>query len=102
MFRYDNIPEVPLQSVVLPPIREEELFLVRSMLQLGATELGASEAYNYSFVPDALLESVGAMITPMCRCKIRSHPRSRGSVAMSCQAYWATSERICERAMRSC
>ena len=60
MFRYDNIPEVPLQSVVLPPIREEELFLVRSMLQLGATELGASEAYNYSFVPDALLESVGA------------------------------------------
>ena len=60
MFRYDNIPEVPLQSTVMPPLREAELFTARRILELGATELGACEAYNYSFAPDALLAAVGA------------------------------------------
>jgi phenylalanyl-tRNA synthetase beta chain len=60
MFRYDNIPERPLHSVVVPPPREDELFLVRRLLETAATELGACEAYNYTFVPDALLAAVGA------------------------------------------
>ena len=60
MFRYDNIPEVPLVSVVEVPHREEELYLARGMCRGLALELGATEVYNYSFVPDALLEAVGA------------------------------------------
>jgi phenylalanyl-tRNA synthetase beta chain len=60
MFRYDNIPEQPLQSVVVPPVREEELFAVRRLCEVAATDLGASEVYDYTFVPDALLAQVGA------------------------------------------
>jgi phenylalanyl-tRNA synthetase beta chain len=55
MFRYDNIPEQPLTSVVTPPPRVEELFLVRALLQIAAGDLATCEAYNYSFVPDAVL-----------------------------------------------
>ena len=61
MFRYDNIPEQPLQSVVVPPVREQELFTTRRMCELAATELGANEVYDYTFVPDAVLQQVGAM-----------------------------------------
>jgi len=60
MFRYDNIPEQPLRSVVVPPVREEELFVVRRLGEVAATELGAAEVYDYTFVPQALLQQVGA------------------------------------------
>jgi phenylalanyl-tRNA synthetase beta chain len=60
MFRYDNIPEVPLVSTVAVPHREEELFLARDMCRALALELRSNEVYNYSFVPDAILEAVGA------------------------------------------
>ncbi len=61
MFRYDNIREAPLVSTVAVPHREEELFLARDMCQALALELRANEVYNYSFVPDSVLEAVGAM-----------------------------------------
>ncbi len=61
MFRYDNIPEQPLQSVVVPPPREEELFVLRRLAEVAACELGANEVYNYSFVPDAALEPLSCL-----------------------------------------
>jgi len=60
MFRYDNIPEVPLSSTVSVPHRDEELYLARDLRRAAALELGAHEVYNYSFQPDALLEGVAA------------------------------------------
>ncbi|MEE2887646.1 MAG: phenylalanine--tRNA ligase subunit beta [Planctomycetota bacterium] len=60
MFRYDNIPEVPLSSIVAVPHRDEELNLARDLSRAAALELSANEVYNYSFQPDALLEAVGA------------------------------------------
>ncbi|MBL9078605.1 MAG: phenylalanine--tRNA ligase subunit beta [Planctomycetes bacterium] len=60
MFRYDNIPEVPLRGVIEPPVRNEELFLQRRLLEVACTDLGCSEVYNYSFVPDAVVDACGA------------------------------------------
>ncbi len=59
MFRYDNIPEQPLVSAIVPPPREPELYLVRQMLRVGASDLGTHEVYNYSFIPDAIVEACG-------------------------------------------
>lgn len=61
MFRYDNIPERPLHGTVVPPPRNEELFLARRLLEVSCLELGCSEVYNYSFVPDAVLTAAGAL-----------------------------------------
>lgn len=61
MFRYDNIEEQPLQSVVVPPLREPELFLVRRLCELAATEIGANEVYDYTFTPDSVLEQCLAL-----------------------------------------
>ncbi|MBK8976917.1 MAG: phenylalanine--tRNA ligase subunit beta [Planctomycetes bacterium] len=61
MFRYDNIPERPLVSVVEVPPRDPELELERRAVLLCAAELGAHEVYDYSFVPDATLERCGAL-----------------------------------------
>jgi phenylalanyl-tRNA synthetase beta chain len=61
MFRYDNIPERPLHGTIEPPVRNEELFLVRRLLEVACTDLAFSEAYNYSFVPDAVLLACDAM-----------------------------------------
>ncbi len=60
MFRYDNIPEQPLHGVMALPPRNDELFLVRRLLEVGCLELGCSEVYNYTFVPDAVLKACGA------------------------------------------
>lgn len=60
MFRYDNIPERPLHGTVEPPPRNEELFLVRRLLEVSCIELGCSEAYNYSFVPDDVVAAAGS------------------------------------------
>ncbi|MEE9126043.1 MAG: phenylalanine--tRNA ligase subunit beta, partial [Planctomycetota bacterium] len=60
MYRYDNIPEIPLRTVVAIPPRETELFLSRTMVDSCALELGCNEVYNYSFVPDQVLEAVNA------------------------------------------
>lgn len=60
MFRYDNIPEEPLRSVVEVPKREAPLYLAREILRIGATEFGCHEVYNYSFVADAVVEAVQA------------------------------------------
>jgi phenylalanyl-tRNA synthetase beta chain len=60
MHRYDNIPERPLVGTVAPPPRNEELFLARRIVEIACLEVGCSEAYNYSFVPDDVLTSVGA------------------------------------------
>jgi phenylalanyl-tRNA synthetase beta chain len=60
MFRYDNIPERPLRGTIAPPPRHDELFLVRRLLEVACLDLGCSEAYNYSFVPDAVLAACGA------------------------------------------
>ncbi|MDA0933002.1 MAG: phenylalanine--tRNA ligase subunit beta [Planctomycetota bacterium] len=67
MFRYDNIGEVPLVSTVTVPPREPELWLCRQLTRLAATEIGAHEIYNYSFVPDELLKAVGAIDAPHVR-----------------------------------
>lgn len=64
MFRYDNIPEEPLRSVVAVPKREAPLYLAREILRIGATELGCHEVYNYSFVADAVVEAVEAAGQP--------------------------------------
>ncbi len=61
MFRYDNIPERPLHGTVAPPPRNEELFLARRLLEISCLELGCSEIYNYSFVPDAVLTAAGSI-----------------------------------------
>lgn len=60
MFRYDNIPEQPLVGAVEPPPHNEELFLVRRMIEVSCLELGCNEVYNYSFTPDAVIEACGA------------------------------------------
>ncbi len=60
MFRYDNIPEQPLLGPVEPPQRNEELFLVRRLLEVACLEFRCHEAYGYSFVPDRVLEQAGA------------------------------------------
>ncbi|MEM7201726.1 MAG: phenylalanine--tRNA ligase subunit beta [Planctomycetota bacterium] len=60
MYRYDNIPEQPLTSVVTVPPREPALWLAREIVKIGAAELGAHEVYNYSFTPDRVLEAAGA------------------------------------------
>ena len=60
MFRYDNIEEQPLQSVVVPPVREPEHFLARRLGEVAATELGANEVYDYTFVPDQVLQQGSA------------------------------------------
>ncbi|MCU0867289.1 MAG: phenylalanine--tRNA ligase subunit beta [Planctomycetes bacterium] len=61
MFRYDNIPERPLHGTVAPPPRNDELFLARRLVEVSCLELGCSEVYNYSFVPDAVLQQVQAL-----------------------------------------
>ncbi len=58
MLRYDNIPEVPLRSVVTVPPREPELVVARELISLAATELGCHEVYNYSFVADDVRRAV--------------------------------------------
>lgn len=60
MFRYDNIPELPLSSIVAVPHREDELYLARDLSRAAALQLSANEVYNYSFQPDQLLEAVNA------------------------------------------
>jgi len=60
MYRYDNIPEEPLSGTVEPPARNEELYLVRRMIEVSCLELGCNEIYNYSFTPDLVLEACGA------------------------------------------
>ena len=60
MYRYDNIPEQPLVGAVEPPPPNEELSLVRRMVEVSCLELGCNEVYNYSFVPDAVVEACGA------------------------------------------
>ena len=67
MIRYDNIPEAPLHSIVTPPHRETELFLARRAVRLCAYELGCHEVYNYSFVPDVVVDAVGAQDLPYAR-----------------------------------
>ena len=54
MYRYDNIPEEPLVGTIQPPKHNEELFLVRRMIEVSCLELGCHEVYNYSFTPDAV------------------------------------------------
>lgn len=61
MFRYDNIPEQPLASVVTPPLRSEVLFVAREAVQVACTELGCTEAYNYTFTPDEVLQAAGSL-----------------------------------------
>jgi len=61
MFRYDNIPERPLHGTQAPPVRNEELFVARRLLEVGCIEHGFHEVYNYSFVPDAVLTAAGAI-----------------------------------------
>jgi phenylalanyl-tRNA synthetase beta chain len=39
------------------PAREEELFLARRLLEIAATDLATSEAYNYTFIADSLLKA---------------------------------------------
>lgn len=92
MFRYDNIPEQPLQGVVVPPVREEELYLTRRLVELAATDAAAHEVYDYTFVHDALLAAVGAADQPHLRvtapvapelARVRRHvlPSLLGNVA---------------------
>jgi len=64
MFRYDNIPEQPLRSVVTVPTQDPGMALGRRMLTLGAAEIGCNEVYNYSFQGDALLAAVGGLELP--------------------------------------
>lgn len=64
MYRYDNIPEQPLVGTIQPPPHNEELFLVRRMVEVSCLELGCHEVYNYSFTPDAVLEAAGAKGQP--------------------------------------
>ena len=67
MFRYDNIPEQPLVGAVEPPPPNEELSLVRRMIEVSCLELGCSEVYNYSFVPDRVVEACGAQLQDYVR-----------------------------------
>jgi phenylalanyl-tRNA synthetase beta chain len=60
MYRYDNIPEQPLVGTTKPPPHNEELFLVRRMIEVSCLELACHEIYNYSFTSDAVLDAVGA------------------------------------------
>ncbi|MBM4062232.1 MAG: phenylalanine--tRNA ligase subunit beta, partial [Planctomycetes bacterium] len=61
MYRYDNIPERPLYGAMEPPARNDEMFLARRLLEVACTDLGGSEVYNYSFVPDAVLDACSAL-----------------------------------------
>lgn len=60
MYRYDNIPEQPLRSVVRVPRQDPGMALGRRLLTIGATEMGCAEVYHYSFHGDDLLAAVGA------------------------------------------
>ena len=59
MFRYDNIPPRPSLQPVVSPYRDPELALMRRVKEVCAFHLGLHEAYNYSFVPDALIRALG-------------------------------------------
>jgi phenylalanyl-tRNA synthetase beta chain len=67
MHRYDRIPELPLRAVVAAPPREPELYLGRELGRIAALELGAHEVYDYTFVPDRLLEAAGVLDLPHVR-----------------------------------
>jgi phenylalanyl-tRNA synthetase beta chain len=69
MYRYDRIPGRPLTGIVQVPPREPELWLGRTLIGLAATELACHEVYDYSFVPDALLEAVGLAGLPHVRVR---------------------------------
>jgi phenylalanyl-tRNA synthetase beta chain len=73
MHRYDNIGEVPLVAELAVPHREPELWLGRTLVKLGATDLRCHEVYNYSFVPDAVLQA--------CRDHDRPHVEVKNPVA---------------------
>jgi phenylalanyl-tRNA synthetase beta chain len=60
MFRYDNIPERPLVGTIAPPPRNDELQLVRRLVEVACLDHGFAEAYNYSFVPDAVVAACAA------------------------------------------
>lgn len=105
MVRYDNIPERPLVGVVAPPPRNEELFLARRMLEVACGEFGFAEAYNYTFVPDAVLQACSVLQQPYERVKnpvapeqtrIRRHvlPSALQSAALNCKR--TASVRLCE------
>lgn len=69
MYRYDNIPEKPLTSIVTPPERHEELTMSRRAVEIAALAMGCSEVYNYSFVPDAVLAAAMLAELPHARVK---------------------------------
>lgn len=69
MFRYDNIPERPLVGTVEPPPRNEELALSRRLVEGACFDLGCSEVYNYSFVPDGVVAACGAADHAYARVK---------------------------------
>jgi phenylalanyl-tRNA synthetase beta chain len=59
MHGYGDLGETPLVAELAVPHREPELWLARAMLKVGAMELACHEVYDYSFVPDAVLEACG-------------------------------------------
>jgi phenylalanyl-tRNA synthetase beta chain len=73
MFRYDNIPEQPLSSVVAVPPREPELWLARALARQCALELACNEVYDYSFVPDQVVAA--------CLAEKLAYTRVRNPVA---------------------
>ncbi|GAB4139207.1 MAG: phenylalanine--tRNA ligase subunit beta [Planctomycetota bacterium] len=67
MFRYDNIPERPLTSEVRPVPRNEELVLSRRIVEVATASLACHEVYNYSFVPDEVVEAAAMGSLPHAR-----------------------------------
>jgi hypothetical protein len=95
MFRYDNIPERPLHGTVEPPVRNEELFLVRRLLEVACTTSRSARPTTTASCPTRCWRPAMRWGTPTCRCQSRWHPRSRASVATCCRACSRACSRTC-------
>jgi len=84
--RYDNIAELPLSGVILPPPADPRRALVRRIQDRLAGAARFHETLSYSFVDDALLEKVGIAALPHVRVinpVVQGQDRVRRSVLPS-------------------
>ena len=64
IYRYGNIPEIPLAGILVPPPRDERRRLVRRIEDRLAGSARFHQQISYSFVPDTTILKLGLQSTP--------------------------------------